>query len=159
MTEPVQAAEVPIIWKSYPSWTHFTWLYFFSALAALRGMLFLRFGVGGEGWLLGALLLLGTAVVARRWAENVLTSTHVVVRNGYTGRELQSLPLADIKEAAIKQGPVAGFFDIGTILLKSGKSDQIVSLKGVKNPDIFLHRVNALMPNGSTMRTVHEGFL
>jgi hypothetical protein len=159
MTEPVQTAEIPI-WRSYPSWAHFMWLYFFGAMAAFRGILFLRFGLeGGEGWLIGAVALVATAAAARRWAENVLTSTRPLVRNGYTGREIQSLPLADIGDITIHQGPVAGFFDIGTIVLRSRTRDKAISLKGVKHPDVLVRRIQALMPNGNAMPTVHEGFL
>lgn len=38
-------------WSAYPSWRQFTWLYFLSLMAGLRGWLFLRFEVaGGEMW-------------------------------------------------------------------------------------------------------------
>ncbi len=35
------------VWEAYPSWAHFSWLYLLSAISALRGALFFRFGVGG----------------------------------------------------------------------------------------------------------------
>ena len=54
-----------VVWEAFPSWAQFSWLYFMSALAALRGGLFYRFGVGGwEMWVIGAVILLACAAIA-----------------------------------------------------------------------------------------------
>ena len=138
--------------SSYPSWAHFTWLYFFSLMAALRALLFVRFELEGwQTWFLGALLLLVAAAAVRRWAENALTSTRVLLRSGYTGREIQSLPLDRIGEVTIKQGPIAGFFGIGTIVIRSRGGEMSVSLRGVKDPEIVKSRIDALRPKGECL--------
>ena len=144
-------AEV-VVWRSYPSWAHFTWLYFFAAIAALRALLYLRFAVEGwQVWAIGALLLLGTTIVVRRWAEYVLTSTRVLLRSGYTGREIQSLPFNRIREVTIQQGPIADFFGLGTIAISSSDGEKVVSLKGVKSPEIVKSRIDALRPHAENM--------
>ena len=43
-----QPEEQQVVWEAFPSWAHFTWLYLLSAVSALRGALFFRFGM--DGW-------------------------------------------------------------------------------------------------------------
>ncbi|UCE64624.1 MAG: hypothetical protein JSU59_05685, partial [Nitrospirota bacterium] len=69
-----------IRWKAYPSWAHFSWLYFFSLMTALRGLVLLRLGLSGsEIWLGGALALLACVAAIRRWGEYLLTSHRVII--------------------------------------------------------------------------------
>jgi membrane protein YdbS with pleckstrin-like domain len=146
LRETRAGAEV-YVWRAYPSWAHFTWLYFFSLMAALRALLFLRFGVEGwRTWCLGALLLLGSAAAVRQWAEYALTATRVLLRSGYTGREIQSLALNNVGEVTISQGPLARFFGIGTIVIRSQGGETSVSLRGVKDPEVVKSRLDALRP-------------
>jgi membrane protein YdbS with pleckstrin-like domain len=152
-------AEVQI-WSSHPSWAHFSWLYFVSAMTAVRGLLILRFQIEGwEAWMIGAAFLLAMTAGLRHWAENVVTSTRVLVRNGYTGHEIQSLPLTDIADIVIKQGPLASFFDIGTLVLQSKAGSTRVSFKGVPNPELLERRITALIPDRTRLDVSHEGFL
>src|SRR3990167_4192382 len=94
-------------WRAHPSWRQFTWLYFLSLMAGLRGLAFLHFEVaGGEVWIVGASILLVLAAILRHWAQYSLTSQRVIVRNWYTGREIQAMAINDIREVAVKQGPI-----------------------------------------------------
>lgn len=123
----------------------FTWLYFFSLLAALRGLLFLRLGMSGwEGWMGGAVTLLITVGLMRQWGRYVLTSERIIIRNGYTGRDIQSLPLKEIGEISIIQGWMADYFHIGNLVIRSSRDDQVMSLKGVYEPEVIKHRIDAL---------------
>jgi len=116
-------------------------------MAALRALLFLRFGLEGwQTWLLGAGLLLLAAAAVRRWVENVVTSKRVLLRSGYTGREIQSISLENVADVAIKQGPIARFFEIGTIVVRSVSGEKTVSLRGVRDPEIVKRRIEALSP-------------
>ena len=146
MSDLVSGAEVQV-WKSYPSWAHFTWLYFFSLMAALRALLYLRFDLEGwQTWFVGAGLLLLAAVAVRRWVENVVTSKRVLLRSGYTGKEIHSISLENVEEVSIRQGPIAGFFDIGTVVVRSVGGEMTVSLRGVRDPEIVKRRIEALSP-------------
>lgn len=146
MSETGTCAEVHV-WRAYPSWAHFTWLYFFSLMAGIRALFFLRFGVEGwQTWCLGALLLVVSAAAVRQWAENVLTPTRVLLRSGYTGRAIQSLSLNNVGEVTISQGPLARFFGIGTIVIRSLSGEKSVSLRGVKDPEVVKSRLDALRP-------------
>ena len=116
-------------------------------MAALRALLYLRFGLEGwQTWLLGAGLLLLAAAAVRRWVENVVTSKRVLLRSGYTGREIQSISLENVADVAIKQGPIARFFEIGTIVVRSVSGETTVSLRGVRDPEIVKRRIEALSP-------------
>ena len=134
-------------WSAYPSWAHFTWLYAFSLLAGARGLLLLRLDVSGwEAWVGGAAMLLGCVAVMRRWAQYILTSRRIIVRNGYTGREIQAAALDTLSDLAVEQGPIARFFEIGTIVIRSLSGDQVISLRGVRDPEAIKTRIEALRP-------------
>jgi len=133
-------------WTAYPSWRQFTWLYSLSLMAGLRGWLVLRFGVsGGEAWLVGAAGLLVCVAVLRHWAQYSLTSHRVIVRNGYTGREIHALAISDIREVTISQGPLAQFMGIGTLVIPSKCGDRLLSLRGISDPEVIKARIEALM--------------
>ena len=83
-----------ILWTAYPSWRQFTWLYFFSLMTGLRGLLFYVFAIPGwESWLGGDALLLLVPDFLRRWAIYSITSRRLLVQNGYTGGEIATMPL------------------------------------------------------------------
>ena len=138
-------SEETVRWAAFPSWKQFTWLYMVGAMAALRSLVLLRSGLSGWGWWLGgAVLLVACAAILRRWARYVLTSQRVVVTNGYTGREIQSVDIDEIGELSIEQGPVARALNIGTVILSPNHGDQHLTLRGVPEPEVLKVRVNAL---------------
>ena len=133
-------------WEAYASWAHFSWLYLLSAVTALRSALFFKLGVEGwETWIMGAGILLACAAILRHWAHYELTGDQVMVRNGYTGREIQSIPLSDVGHVDIQQGIVADFFGIGTVLVHVRGSDRLVALRGVSDPENIKIRIEALV--------------
>ena len=133
-----------VVWQAFPSWAQFTWLYLVSAVSALRGAMLYRFGVEGwEMWMLGTVMLLFCAVMLRRWAHYELTSERVIVRNGYTGREISSVPVADVRAVTVQQGIVAGFFEIGTLIISSSSTDRLISLRGIRDPEEVKLRIQA----------------
>lgn len=134
-----------VVWEAFPSWAQFAWLYLMSALSALRAALLHRFGVGGwEMWVVGAGVLLACAAALRRWAHYELTRDQIVVRNGYTGRVIQSILLRDVCEVTIRQGFVAQFFGIGRLVIRSRTPDRMISLRGVGDPEEVKTRIEAL---------------
>jgi membrane protein YdbS with pleckstrin-like domain len=134
-----------LVWKAFPSWAQFTWLYLLSAVSALRGALLFRFEVGGwEMWIIGAGMLLICAVVLRHWAHYDLTRDHIAVRNYYTGRDIETIPLSDLGDVAVQQGVVADFFGIGTVLVHAQSSDRLLALRGVSDPEEIKIRIKAL---------------
>ena len=134
-----------VVWEAFPSWAQFSWLYLMSALSALRAALFHRFDVGGwELWMIGAGILLACVAVLRHWVHYELTRDQIIARNGYTGRVIQSILLGDIREVTIRQGFVAQFFGIGTLVIHSWTSDRMISLRGVCNSEGVKIRIEAL---------------
>jgi len=141
-------------WSAYPSWKQFMWLYFLSLMSGLRGGFYLWFGVtGGEVWVAGAAILLVCAAILRHWAQYRLTSQRVIMRNGYTGREIQAMAISDIREVTITQGPLAQFMGIGTLVLHSMSGDRLLLLRGISDPEVIKTRVEALMPRGNSVLT------
>ena len=133
-----------MVWEAYPAWPQFSWLYLLSTLTALRGALLFRFGVDGWlTWLVGAGLLIACAAILRRWAHYELTSDALTVRNGYTGREIQSIPLHDVGDITVQQGIVAGFFGIGTVVIRSRMTDRLLFLRGVVDPETIKYHIQA----------------
>ncbi len=146
MTGPSKSNETAI-WTAYPSWGQFAWLYFISLLAGFRGLLYLLFDVAGwEGWVSGAAALLVCAALLRRWARYSLTSSRVVVSNGYTGREIQAVALDAIEEITVRQGPVARLLGIGTIVIRSLRGERILRLRGIKDPESIKGRIQGMRP-------------
>jgi hypothetical protein len=146
MAELSPSAEVEV-YRSYPSWWYFTWLYLFSLMAGLRGLLLLQVGVeGAEIWELVAVTFVAIAAIMRKWAETIVTSKRVLLRSGYTGREIQSLSLDKIGDMTVKQGPVDRFLDIGTIVLHSSRDDRSLLLRGVPHPGVLTTRLKAIRP-------------
>ena len=136
-----------VVWRAYPAWSHFTWLYFFSFMAGLRGLLLLKFGVSGwELWASGAAVLLVCAAVLRGWARYALTSKRVVLTNGYTGREIQALALDSVEEVTVQQGPIARLFGIGTVAIRTVGGEAVLRLRGITDPDVIKSRIQALRP-------------
>ncbi len=140
-----QEPESPVVWETFPSWAQFSWLYLMSALSAIRAAMFHRFGLGGwEMWMIGAGILIACAAVLRHWVHYELTRDRIMVRNGYTGRVIQSMLLSDIREVIVRQGFVAQFFGIGTLVIHMRTSDRMVSLRGVCDPEGVKIRIQAL---------------
>ncbi len=136
-----------IVWQGFPSWGQFSWLYFFSLLAAFRGFLFFRFGiVGWEMWIIGAVALLMVAFLIRRWALYILTPTRLIIRNGYTGHDIEMVKLEKIQSITRQEGPIARMWGIGTLLIRIAETDQILRLRGIKNPDVIEAKIKALLP-------------
>jgi membrane protein YdbS with pleckstrin-like domain len=137
----------PVRWSAFPSWKHFIWLYMFSMVAGTRGVMLLRSETSGwEFWFGGAALLLVCVASLRRWARYILTPHRLIVRNGYTGRDIDALPLDRITDVTAEQGPVARFFDIGTVVLRTDRGESDLMLRGVPEPEVLKARIEALRP-------------
>ncbi len=144
---PRQTLDERVRWQAYPAWAHFVWLYGFSLLAGGRGLVALRSGTGGGWtWLGGAAALLACAAVLRRWARYSFTSERVTVSNGFTGRDIHTLPFNEISDITVLQGPLARYLDIGTVVLRSVDGERMISLRGVRDPEIIKTRLEALKP-------------
>lgn len=136
-----------IIWQGYPAWSKFAWLYLVSVAAGSRGLRILWQGATGwESWLAGALALLVCAACLRRWAQYLIISTRVVMRNGYTGKDIQTIKIEDIAEITLSQGPIARFFNIGTLVVHSKSDSSPLLLQGLRDPEIIKTRLEACRP-------------
>ena len=146
MTEQATKNE-RILWTAFPSWKQFTWLYLFSGLAAFRGGLFWAFGLPtGEIWIVGALFLVGCVVLIRRWARYLITSTKVIIKNGYTGRDIDVIHLDQIREVTIQQGLVARIMGIGTLVIQALDREHRLRFRGIQDPEVLKARIDALRP-------------
>lgn len=143
-----------ILWEGYPAWGQFSWLYFFSLWTGLRGLIFVRAGVPGwELWIVGAAMLLGLVVVLRYWAKYLITSRRVVLRNGYSGKDMACVELEMIKAVEVMQGPVARILGIGTVVVRCQDSDRSFRFRGIKDPEVLETKLRALLPASSPVFT------
>ena len=132
------------VWKAFPSWAQFSWLYVLGAVSAFRGGTFFRFGVAGwELWMIGGGLLILCAVFLRRWAHYELYRDRIIVRNGYTGHEIDAVPLSAVRGVMAHQGMIAELLGIGTLTISSSSTDRLVSLRGIRNPEDLKIRIEA----------------
>lgn len=135
----------PVRWSSFPSWKQFSWLFLFGIIAAMRAGFLLWSGEKGWAvWAGGAVILFLCIAALRNWAHYVVTSSRVIVRNGYTGRDIQTLRIDDLADLSVDQGPVAQFLDIGTVVLRDRSGEQTLYLRGVAEPDVIRTRIHAL---------------
>lgn len=112
----------------------------------VRAALLVRSGASGwGGWLVGAVTLLGTAAALRRWGRYVVTSRRVVLRNGWTGRDIQSIEHQEIREVSIKQGPLADLMGIGTVVIQSRQDDAVIQFRGLLDPEDVTQRIQAAL--------------
>lgn len=136
-----------ILWEGYPSWGQFSWLYFFSLWTGLRGLIFVRAEIPGwEIWVAGAGMLLGLVVVLRYWAKYILTSKRVLLRNGYSGKDMASVDFGMIKAVEVMQGPVARVLGIGTLVVRCQDSNRSLRFRGIKDPEVLESKLRALLP-------------
>lgn len=68
------------------------------------------------------------------------------MRNGYTGRDIQTVTLDDIREVTLSQGPIARFLNIGTLVVHSKSGRSPLMLQGVCDPEIIKTRLEACRP-------------
>ena len=149
-----QVGNERILWKGYPAWGQFSWLYFFSLWTVLRGSVFFYAGVQGwQLWMVGAVLLLGVAGVLRYWAQFLLTSHQVIIRNGFSGNTIGYAKHESIKVIEITQGPLAKFFRIGTVIIQYGEAKQTLRFRGIKDPEVVVAKLRALLPSSSPVFT------
>jgi len=63
------------------------------------------------------------------------------------------MTISKIGEVTITQDSIAQFMGIGTLVFHSTSGDQLLSLRGISDPEILKTRIEALLPNGYSVRT------
>jgi len=144
MIESDEAKE-PVLWQTYVSWNQFAWLYVVSLIAALRGALLWQAAMPGSGlWMIGAVVLMTIALALRYWVRYVATPQRVLIKNAFTGREIQAMSIEHISDTAIKQGLIARLLGIGTIVFTSIRSDEVMEFRGVRDPESTLQHIQTV---------------
>jgi hypothetical protein len=138
-------AEEQEFWQTYVSWNQFAWLYLVSLFTALRGALLWQAAIpGGELWILGAGALVVLALVLRYWVRYVATAQRVLIKNVFSGREIQAIAWEHVGEMTIKQGVIAWILGIGTIVFKSSRGEELMQFRGVDDPEGALRHIQAV---------------
>lgn len=144
MIESDEAKE-PVLWQTYVSWNQFAWLYVVSLIAVLRGALLWQAAIPGSGpWMIGALALMTVALALRYWVRYVATAQRVLIKNAFTGREIQAMAIENISETTIKQGLLERLLGIGTIVFTSTRSDEVMEFRGVRDPESTLQHIQTV---------------
>ena len=150
MDENATGEKEPILWEGAAAWSQFIWLYLIVGIMMLRVALLVRSSLSGwSAWLVGAITLLGIAAALRRWGRYVVTSRRVVLRNGWTGRDIQSIAYREIREISIKQGPLADLMGIGTVVVRGRQDDATIRFPGVFDPEDVKQRIQAALAGRS----------
>ena len=149
MDEQVTFGKETILWEGYAARSQFIWLYMVVAMMMVRVALLVRSGMSGWGsWLVGILALLGISAILRRWGRYVVTSRRVALRNGWTGRDIQSITFQDVREVSIKQGHLADLMGIGTVVIQSRQDDAAIQFRGVLDPEEVKARIHSAWVRG-----------
>lgn len=150
MDENATGGKEPVLWEGSAARSQFIWLYLIVGIMMLRVALLVRSSLSGwSGWLVGAATLLGTAAALRRWGRYVVTSRRIVLRNGWTGRDIQSIAYREVREISIKQGPLANLMGIGTVVIQSRQDDVVIQFRGVFDPEDVTQRIQAALAGRS----------
>ena len=135
----------PVLWQTYVSWNQFAWLYVMSLIAALRGALLWQAALpGSELWMIGAVALVVVALALRYWVRYEATSQRVLIKNAFTGREIQTMAIENITATTINQGLMARLLGIGTIVFTSTRSDEVMQFRGVRDPESTLQHIQTV---------------
>ena len=141
-----------IVWQGYPSWSQFSWLYLFAMWTGMRGLMLFRVNVAGwKLWMGGVVILLGLAVALRYWAKYIVTTQRVLLKNVYSGTELESIEIRKIKTVDLDQGPIARILGIGTVVVREHGTDRTLWFRGVADPAVLLTKLQALLPDPEVM--------
>lgn len=146
MDEQATFGKETILWEGYAAWSQFIWLYMVVAMMMVRVILLVRSATPGwGGWMAGAMTLLGTAATLRRWGRYVVTSRRIVLRNGWTGRDIQSIEHRELHEVSIKQAPLADLMGIGTVVIQPRGDGAAIQFRGVLDPADVKDRIHAAL--------------
>jgi hypothetical protein len=77
----------------------------------------------------------------------------VLLRNGYSGRDMASVDLRTITAVEVLQGPVSRILGIGTVVVQCQDSDKGLRFRGIKAPEILETKLKALLPSSSPVFT------
>ena len=72
-----------------------------------------------------------------------------MLRNGWTGRDIQSIEYREIREISIKQGPLADLMGIGTVVVRGRQDDAMIRFPGVFDPEDVKQRIQAALARRS----------
>ena len=68
----------------------------------------------------------------------------MLIKNAFTGREIQTMAIEHISETIIKQGLMARLLGIGTIVFTSARSDEELQFRGVSDPESTLQHIQTV---------------
>jgi glycerol uptake facilitator-like aquaporin len=116
-----------------------------SLFTALRGALLWQAAIPGwEMWVIGAVALVIVTLVLRYWVRYTVTSQRVLIKNAFTGREIQAMAIENISEATINQGLIAWLLGIGTIVFTSTRGDEVMRFREVRDPESTLQQIQTV---------------
>ncbi|MBI4000537.1 MAG: PH domain-containing protein [Nitrospira defluvii] len=146
MDENATFGKETVLWEGYAARSQFIWLYLVVAMMMIRVAVLVRSAMSGwGGWLVGAITLLGTAATLRRWGRYVVTSRRVVLRNGWTGHDIQSIDYPEIRKVSVKQGLLDDLMGIGTVVIQSRQDDMVIHFRGVLDAEEVKQRIQAAL--------------
>jgi hypothetical protein len=68
----------------------------------------------------------------------------VLIKNTFTGREIQAMAIENISATTIEQGLIARFLGIGTIVFTSTRGDEVMQFRGVRDPESTLQQIQTV---------------
>ena len=68
----------------------------------------------------------------------------MLIKNAFTGREIQAMAIENISATTIEQGLIARLLGIGTIVFTSTRGDEVMQFRGVRDPESTLQQIQTV---------------
>ncbi len=141
-----QKRDEPLVWEGKTAWSSYIYIWIFSTVIAIRGLVSLWLGYWQSALFQGLVVVFMIALAAffHETTYFKITREAVYRSRGFLGKQAQSFSLSSISSVTRQQGPLERFFDCGNVVmnLRDGKSAR---LSGIKNPDVVCRKIKALL--------------
>ena len=138
--------KTPLIWEGKPTWSSYIYIWMFSSIIGIRGIISLWLGHWESALFQGILIILVSTVAFffHQTTHFKMTRYAVYRSKGFSGKSYQSFPISAISSVSKQQGPLERLFGIGNIVLhlKDGQKERI---SGIYDPDILGRKIRAMI--------------
>lgn len=137
----------PLIWEGRPAWSEFVFLWFFAFMSVVRAAAAFWFGEAGSGAIYGggSALLIALGIFLRNGMFYRVTRDGIYSTLGLFSRNERVIPIREIAEVRVEQGPLDRLFGIGTLSFQLKKDERRERMKGISNPHVVYEKIMALI--------------
>ena len=108
-----------LIWQGKPTWSSYIYIWIFSAIIGIRGIVSLWLGFWESALFQGIVIFLVSALAFffHKTTHFKMTRYAIYRSKGFSGKNYQSFPISTISSVSKQQGPLERLFGCGNIVL------------------------------------------